>query len=287
MTLPGSTLDKLLQCLAGSVANDEERRDLVHDHLTNPLSSDLITGSDANGDFVQFTSDVRIGTDAARRMLMFPTGNFFYTAEGSTNGTDHLWFLGYNVNGQANPLNSAEPSFHLGWESKFGDIMEWYLQYRSGNGVETRRPIGAQANRLTHSCAVSVTTPFTVLNDNRSIQRLSVAEAATGPSSLYFGQNGFTPAAYMTMAFDVNDAPMISCRNFASNAYLECMRLNTDDTLVLGAGGSSVKGVQLPNLTTTDRNNIVTPAEGTLIYNTTTNKLNFYNGTAWEAVTSA
>jgi len=39
--------------------------------------------------------------------------------------------------------------------------------------------------------------------------------------------------------------------------------------------------------TTTERDNISGPVAGVMIYNTTTNKLNFYNGSAWEAVTSA
>lgn len=45
----------------------------------------------------------------------------------------------------------------------------------------------------------------------------------------------------------------------------------------------------IPKLTTTARN-ALTGGDlfaGLVIYNTTTNKLNQYNGTAWEAVTSA
>lgn len=49
----------------------------------------------------------------------------------------------------------------------------------------------------------------------------------------------------------------------------------------------SPTGVGLPILTTTERDAISSPEEGKLIYNTTTNKLNFYNGTSWQAVTSA
>jgi hypothetical protein len=41
-----------------------------------------------------------------------------------------------------------------------------------------------------------------------------------------------------------------------------------------------------PNMTTATRD-ALTAVESALIYNTTTNKLNFYNGSAWEAVTSA
>lgn len=50
---------------------------------------------------------------------------------------------------------------------------------------------------------------------------------------------------------------------------------------------STTKGFLPPRMTTTQRDAISSPAAGLMIYNTTTNKLNFYNGTAWEAVTSS
>lgn len=50
---------------------------------------------------------------------------------------------------------------------------------------------------------------------------------------------------------------------------------------------STTKGFKPPSLTTTERNAIATPLAGVMVYNSTTNKLNFYNGTAWEQVTSA
>ena len=51
---------------------------------------------------------------------------------------------------------------------------------------------------------------------------------------------------------------------------------------------STTQGFLPPRMTTTQRNAIAAPVPaGLMIYNTTTNKLNFYNGTAWEAVTSA
>lgn len=50
---------------------------------------------------------------------------------------------------------------------------------------------------------------------------------------------------------------------------------------------STTQGFLPPRMNTTQRNAIATPPAGLMIYNSTTNKLNFYNGTAWEAVTSA
>lgn len=47
---------------------------------------------------------------------------------------------------------------------------------------------------------------------------------------------------------------------------------------------STTKGFLPPRMTTAQRDLITTPAEGLVIYNTTTKVLNFYNGTAWGAV---
>lgn len=49
---------------------------------------------------------------------------------------------------------------------------------------------------------------------------------------------------------------------------------------------SLVDPIDPEQMTTTERD-ASSPTAGKLIYNTTTNKLNFYNGTAWEVVTSA
>lgn len=50
---------------------------------------------------------------------------------------------------------------------------------------------------------------------------------------------------------------------------------------------STTQGFLPPRMTGTQRDAIATPAAGLVVYNTTTNKLNFYNGSAWEVVTSA
>ena len=47
---------------------------------------------------------------------------------------------------------------------------------------------------------------------------------------------------------------------------------------------SKTKAFRPPVMTTTERDAISSPAEGSVIYNTSTNVLNFYNGSAWGAV---
>lgn len=49
---------------------------------------------------------------------------------------------------------------------------------------------------------------------------------------------------------------------------------------------STTQGFLPPRMTSTQRDAISSPAEGLMIYNTTTHKLNVYTGSAWETITS-
>ena len=50
---------------------------------------------------------------------------------------------------------------------------------------------------------------------------------------------------------------------------------------------STTQGFLPPRMTTVERDAISSPAAGLMIFNTTTSKMNFYNGSAWEEITSA
>lgn len=62
---------------------------------------------------------------------------------------------------------------------------------------------------------------------------------------------------------------------------------NAPNAAALMEFSSTTQGVLLPRMTSTQRDAISSAPAGLLVYNTTTNKLNFYNGSAWEAVTSS
>ena len=72
--------------------------------------------------------------------------------------------------------------------------------------------------------------------------------------------------------------------NSAGNVGINIASVNPSCLLQLH---STAKGFRPPAMTTSQRNAISNPIAGLMIYNTITNKLNFYNGSQWEAVTSA
>ena len=79
----------------------------------------------------------------------------------------------------------------------------------------------------------------------------------------------------------------ITSEQSSGNLYI---RDHTNSTNVMHFDGSRVfidESLRLQNLTTTEINAIASPQAGDVVYNTTLNQICFYNGTAWQKVTSA
>jgi uncharacterized protein (TIGR02145 family) len=70
-----------------------------------------------------------------------------------------------------------------------------------------------------------------------------------------------------------------------SSALFAQMGINTDNSVPDNSAMLDVKstnrGLLIPRITTAGRNQIPSPATGLLIYNTTTNQFNYYNGSFW------
>ena len=132
--------------------------------------------------------------------------------------------------------------------------------------------------------------------------------AAGNSSTIYFGQNSyFNGSAFVQPNVSaVSSTLLMQANNFsfytqaAGNATnsLGVIRARVTSTgMAIGTAApnakasldvqSTTQGFLPPRMTTTQRDAITSVPAGLMIYNTTTNKINFYNGSAWEAVTSA
>ena len=111
-------------------------------------------------------------------------------------------------------------------------------------------------------------------------------------AGIYFGDNAGNPYdGYIRYHTNTQDLQFWT-------ASTNRMIIGSDGSVSINPGGTAAaattdcgfdiqgnKAVKLPIVTTTERN-AFTPAEGMFIYNSTTQKLNFYDGAHWRAVTS-
>jgi hypothetical protein len=108
-----------------------------------------------------------------------------------------------------------------------------------------------------------------------SINALYLADAGTTAGTLYVGTVG-------------NDFRVVTGSN-------ERLRIDNGGNVGIGAVAnasalldvqSTTKGVRMPNMTTTQKNAITSPAAGLMVFDTTLAKLCVYSGSAWQTVTS-
>jgi hypothetical protein len=93
---------------------------------------------------------------------------------------------------------------------------------------------------------------------------------------------GFGSASNIPMFFMTNNAERMRIDS-AGNVGIGTSSPNASAILDVQ---STTKGVRMPNMTTTQKNAIASPAAGLMVFDTTLAKLCVYTGAAWETITS-
>ena len=150
---------------------------------------------------------------------------------------------------------------------------------------------------------------FVVLSKSRSTTigtyGTSVASGDSIGQIIWSGDDGTAPiiAAQITGQVDgtpsTNDMPgrlVFSTTADGASTVTERMRIDSSGNVGIGTNSpnasalldaqSTTKGVRMPNMTTTQKNAIASPAAGLMIFDTTLAKLCVYTGSAWQTITS-
>ena len=147
---------------------------------------------------------------------------------------------------------------------------------------------GSEQMRLTSTgLGIGTSSPASKLHVNAASGAV-FAQISSGVNDLYLGYDSVS--GMQTMQSDTGIY-------FATGAsFTERMRLDSSGNLGIGTASpsasaildaqSTTKGVRMPNMTTTQKNAIASPAAGLMVFDTTLAKLCVYSGSAWQTITS-
>jgi hypothetical protein len=107
--------------------------------------------------------------------------------------------------------------------------------------------------------------------------------------------NRYSYIGAVTTGVGQNGNNLVFASNANGQAAVECMRIESSGNIGIGTTSpnlsaildvqSTTKGVRMPNMTTTQKNAISSPAAGLMVFDTTLSKLCVYSGAAWQTIT--
>ncbi len=138
---------------------------------------------------------------------------------------------------------------------------------------------------------------YAALNSDTANGAANVSMNAFFNGTNWIYRNSSWPASYYNQSNGLHrwyNAPSGTAGNAIS--FTQAMTLDASGNLGIGTTSpsasaildaqSTTKGVRMPNMTTTQKNAIASPAAGLMVFDTTLAKLCVYTGAAWQTITS-
>ena len=166
-------------------------------------------------------------------------------------------------------------------------------QQSSGQHVWSTAPSGTAGTAISFTQAMTLDASGNLnigASNNPSSRRLSV-------NGIIGIQDASTERMFLTWDGTKNQIVSVGATDLTFWAnYSERMRIASSGNLGIGTTSpdasaildaqSTTKGVRFPNMTTTQKNAIASPAAGLVVFDTTLAKLCLYTGAAWQTITS-
>jgi hypothetical protein len=261
---------------------------------------------------------VRIGTATGTGLINLPDSTNAANGIQFGSGTSNIYRMGIGILGISGSLYTGAEVTIGGQSSTVGKLNFFntsVLIERTGASGLKLTAGGSDGIELKPSTGSVLITP-TTLTGSSATSALSIAQTwnTTGNPSLIFANVTNTASGATSnlvdlqvggvSQFSVNKIGQITIANNPSITHNSgVFTLNVGVTqhfrsnllgTTIGTGGlvasarlaveSTTQGFLPPRMTTTQRDLIATPAAGLMIYNTSTNRPNFFDGTSWVAL---
>ena len=236
------------------------------------------------------------GTSAATTQI-FGVVSETNTAASAFTAAEVTGFLAANVGKGAGSTITNQYGVRIADQTQGTNNYGITSQVSSGTNKWNVYASGTAANYFAGNVGIGTTTP---------VGRLSVIGGSDNATQVVIsGSTGTTARglriATGTTGFQANDIAILDAQHPTNAALVfqtgstERMRLDASGNLGIGTTAnasaildaqSTTKGVRMPNMTTTQKNAIASPAAGLMVFDTTLSKLCVYSGIAWETITS-
>jgi hypothetical protein len=226
----------------------------------------------------EMTAGTSLGSNATVP-LTFLNANCFY------NGTNWI----YKTSNFANQyIMDATEGKHK-WFNAASGTAGAAITFTQAMTLDASGNLGIGTTSPTSRLEIVGTNPKLTINANDSIN------GRTATLSLISGSSADASSTCQIM-YGSSTSTSTGTLVFVEGDATERMRLDSAGNLGIGTSSpsasaildaqSTTKGVRMPNMTTTQKNAISSPAAGLMVFDTTLAKLCVYSGSAWQTITS-